>query len=209
MEFKSFAKLGTAEITVRKSRFIANAGPVFDEKEAEAFIDSVKARYLGATHNVYAYTVGTGSPLDRLSDDGEPRGTGGYPILEILYKKELKNVICTVTRYFGGTKLGAGRLLRAYGRAAAEGMDAAGTSLYAYHNLLVVRTEYEMLGRIQRELENADHIMEDASYGALVTLRAYIKSDLVPMVCGKITDLTRGSVVPEVKDGRYFPLDKD
>lgn len=205
MEFLSVAGQDSAEIMVRRSRFIASVAPAFDEEEAERFIDSIRLSYPGATHNVYAYTVGTGSPLDRLSDDGEPRGTAGYPILEIIYKRELKNVVCVVTRYFGGIKLGAGGLLRAYGRAAAEGLDKAGTARYAYYNLIAADLEYDQLGRVQRELESAGCMLADVSYGATVTLEAYVRSDLIPMICGKVKDLTRGNVVPVVREGRYFP----
>ena len=118
MEFLSPAKEASAEYIVKRSRFIGTVSPAFSESEAEAFVSSIRAKYPDATHNVYAYSVGSGTPLDRLSDDGEPRGTAGYPVLDVIHKRGLKNVVCVVTRYFGGTQLGAGGLLRAYGKTA-------------------------------------------------------------------------------------------
>ena len=124
-KYKILYKEGEAEISEKKSRFIAHIAPAQTEEEAQAFIEKIKKQYWDARHNCWAYSIGEKQPALRCSDDGEPSGTAGKPMLEVLTGQELHNVVAVVTRYFGGIKLGAGGLTRAYSQAVAEALKEA------------------------------------------------------------------------------------
>jgi uncharacterized YigZ family protein len=205
VEFLSPAREASAEYIVKRSRFVGTVSPAFSESDAEGFVASIRAKYPDATHNVYAYSVGTGTPLDRLSDDGEPKGTAGYPILDVIHKRSLKNVVCVVTRYFGGTLLGAGGLLRAYGKTANLALDEAGVLKYSHHSLMRVRVEYDQYGRLQREFEARGCIVHDVSYGEAVQVEVYARDEEVPLLSKRVTDLTAGKALLTVSEGKYIP----
>ncbi len=205
MEFLSPSRQSEAEILEKRSRFIGAASPAFSVEEAFEFISSIRAKHPDASHNVYAFSIGTGTPVDRVSDDGEPRGTAGYPILEVIHKRELRNTVCVVTRYFGGTLLGAGGLLRAYGKAANRALDEAGACKYAYHQLLRISLAYDQYGRIQRELEVWGAIIDQAEYGENVTVSAYVNGQDVDGLVARITDITAARSRIQVEDGKYIP----
>lgn len=205
MEFLSPAKQASAEYIVKRSRFIGTVSPAFTESEADSFVESVRARYPDATHNVYAYSVGLGTPIERLSDDGEPKGTAGYPILDVIHKRSLRNVVCVVTRYFGGTLLGAGGLLRAYGKTANLALDEAGALKYIYHSLMRVRVAYDQFGRLQRELENQGCVIDNVDYGEAVQISAFVKEEAVPALTKRISDLTAGRAEISVSEGKPIP----
>lgn len=205
MEFLSPAKQASAEYVVKRSRFIGTVSPAFSEAEAESFVESIRAKYPDATHNVYAYSVGLGTPIERLSDDGEPKGTAGYPILDVIHKRSLRNVVCVVTRYFGGTLLGAGGLLRAYGKTANLALDEAGALKYIYHSLMRVRVAYDQFGRLQRELENQGCVIDNVDYGEAVQVSAFVKEEAVPALTKRISDLTAGRAEISVSEGKPIP----
>ena len=205
MEFLSPAKQASAEYVVKRSRFIGTVSPAFTESEADSFVESVRAKYPDATHNVYAYSVGLGTPIERLSDDGEPKGTAGYPILDVIHKRSLRNVVCVVTRYFGGTLLGAGGLLRAYGKTANLALDEAGALKYIYHSLMRVRVAYDQFGRLQRELENQGCVIDNVDYGEAVQVSAFVKEEAVPALTKRISDLTAGRAEISVSEGKPIP----
>ncbi|HHW26780.1 MAG TPA: YigZ family protein [Firmicutes bacterium] len=205
MEFLSPAKQASAEYIVKRSKFIGTVSPAFSEAEAESFVESIRAKYPDATHNVYAYSVGLGTPIERLSDDGEPKGTAGYPILDVIHKRSLRNVVCVVTRYFGGTLLGAGGLLRAYGKTANLALDEAGALKYIYHSLMRVRVAYDQFGRLQRELENQGCVIDNVDYGEAVQISAFVKEEAVPALTKRISDLTAGRAEISVSEGKPIP----
>lgn len=205
MEFLSPAKQASAEYVVKRSRFIGTVSPAFSEAEAESFVESIRAKYPDATHNVYAYSVGLGTPIERLSDDGEPKGTAGYPILDVIHKRSLRNVVCVVTRYFGGTLLGAGGLLRAYGKTANLALDEAGALKYIYHSLMRVRVAYDQFGRLQRELENQGCVIDNVDYGEAVQISAFVKEEAVPALTKRISDLTASRAEISVSEGKPIP----
>jgi len=206
MEFLSPAKEACAEVEAKRSRFIGTAAPAFAPDEAENRIAAVRRRYPGATHNVYAYSVGTGTPLERLSDDGEPRGTAGYPVLEVIKKRGLRNVVCIVTRYFGGTLLGAGGLLRAYGRAATVALDAAGSARYVYHRILTVTVDYDQFGRVQREFEGRGIRIQDTAYAEKVAVKTWVASEDLDALVARVRDLTSGKAIAVVEEGKYIAV---
>ncbi|MGE5579084.1 MAG: YigZ family protein [Bacillota bacterium] len=204
MEFVSPAREASAEIEAKRSRFIGTAAPTFTVEEAEELVAAVRRKYPDATHNVYAYSIGTGTPTERLSDDGEPRGTAGYPVLEVIKKRGLRNVCCVVTRYFGGTLLGAGGLLRAYGKAASVALDAAGTARYLYHQIASWTLDYDQYGRVQRELEARGIRIVDTSYREQVTVRAYVTPEEVDALSSRVRDLTAGKARLSIEEGKYI-----
>jgi uncharacterized YigZ family protein len=203
-EYVSLAGPGTSELVVKRSRFIGSAAPAADPGEAEGFIAAVRANHPEASHNVFAYSVGLGNPHERLSDDGEPRGTAGYPILDTVHKRSLRNVVCVVTRYFGGTLLGAGGLLRAYGKAATDALDASGALRFVYHATVTIETTYEQLGRIQRELELLQCRILGIDYGEAVRFRAYVRVEQADAVSLRIRDLSAGRAEVQILEGEYL-----
>ncbi|MGI6632476.1 MAG: YigZ family protein [Bacillota bacterium] len=205
IEFICPKTVASAEIVAKRSRFIGYVSPAFTVEEAEAFIAEIRQMHSDARHNVWAYSVGQGTPIERLSDDGEPRGTAGYPVLEVFKKRNIRNVVCVVTRYFGGILLGAGGLLRAYGQSATAALDAAGTATYVYHNLLAATLEYDQYGRIQRELEGRGIAIAGVDYADRVALRAWVKPADLDVIQARIRDLTGGKAIVAVSDGKFLP----
>lgn len=192
---------------VKRSRFIGHVAPAFSTQEAESFIASIKRKHADAGHNVWAYSVGQGTPVERLSDDGEPKGTAGYPVLEVFKKRSVRNVVCVVTRYFGGILLGAGGLLRAYGQSAGTALDAAGTCVYTYYNLLEAALEYDQYGRVRRELEGRRIAIAGVDFAEDVRLRAWVRPVDVEAVQARICDLTSGKAALAVGEGKYLPAE--
>ena len=156
----------------KRSRFIGRVSPAFSPEEADIHCP-VKAEHPTARHNV-CLLVGPGTPIERLSDDGEPRGTAGYPVLEVFKKRGVRNIVCVVTRYFGGILLGAGGLLRAYGQAASAALEAAGVATYAYHDILTTIIGYDQYGRAQRELEGRNITIQSVDFTDKVKVTALV-----------------------------------
>lgn len=204
-DFIAPARQAQAEIVIKKSKFIGHVTPAFSAKEAEAFIESVRERHNSATHNVYAYVIGLGIPTEKASDDGEPRGTAGYPVLEVIKKRNLCNVVVVVTRYFGGILLGTGGLIRAYGRAASMALDQAGTAHYVYHKLLVVTLDYDQFGKVQREIENLGSTISDVVYDLKVTVKTYVQTDTANNLINRIRNITADKATITFKGGKYIP----
>jgi uncharacterized YigZ family protein len=197
----------SAEIEAKRSRFIGHVSPVFSVEEAEAFVARIKAQHSTARHNVWAYAVGPGTPIERLSDDGEPRGTAGYPVLEVFKKRGVRNAVCVVTRYFGGILLGAGGLLRAYGQTASAALEAAGVATCSYHDILTAILEYDQYGRVQRELEGRSIAIQSVDFAEIVKVTALVRPSDLDVIRARLRDLTSGSAVIEVHEGRYVPVE--
>lgn len=202
-EYKTILCEAQAEIIEKKSRFIATVRPVKSEDEAKLFIDEMKKKYWNATHNVFAYQVGERNELQRFSDDGEPQGTAGMPVLNVLKGEDIKNTAIVVTRYFGGTLLGTGGLVRAYGKAAKEGVLAAGIAeliLYAKYEIM---TEYTDSGKVQYEILQEGHILFDTQYSDKVVYIVLVKAKETGTFEKKMLDIFRGST-PFVKQGELY-----
>ncbi len=155
---------GEAEIVEKKSRFIAHVKPVKSENEAISYIETIKKQYWDARHNCSAFQIGDKNQIQRYNDDGEPGGTAGMPMLDVLRGKDIKDTIVVVTRYFGGTLLGTGGLVRAYSQAAKEGIKAAGLIERVLHNEIKITVDYTLSGKIQYESLNQGHIIKDTIY---------------------------------------------
>ena len=163
-EYTTILNRAEAELIEKKSRFIATVCPVKSEEEARAFIAEMKKKYWDATHNVFAYQIGERNEIQRSSDDGEPQGTAGKPVLDVLAGGDIKNTAVVVTRYFGGTLLGTGGLVRAYGRSAKLGIEEAGIAKVKHYKECSVTTDYTTSGKIQYEITKGEFILKDTVY---------------------------------------------
>lgn len=152
--YKTVRRAGEKEIVIKKSRFIGHVRPVETEDEAIAFIEEIKKKHWNATHNCSAYMIGERDEIQKQSDDGEPSGTAGKPILEVIKNQGLKNVAIVVTRYFGGIMLGAGGLIRAYTDGAVAAIEAGEAITRVLHQEVFLELEYTWLGKVENELRN-------------------------------------------------------
>lgn len=204
--YKTIYKYGEDEIIINKSRFIGYAMPIQSEEEALDFIEKIKTKHRDATHNVYAYVVGKNSNIQRFSDDGEPSGTAGVPALEVIKKEELRNVVVVVTRYFGGVKLGAGGLIRAYTRGAKIGLESGIIVDRVLHHKLKIRIDYTLYGMVENYLITNGFVIDDIIYDDAVNLYVYIKFSEVDNFIKTITDITSGDGIVEYKDEKHLPM---
>ena len=204
LEYKIVYTGGEAEIVEKKSRFIATVSPVKTEEEALAFIEATKKKYWNARHNCFAYIVGEQQELMRCSDDGEPNGTAGKPMLDVLTGAGLHQVVVVVTRYFGGTLLGTGGLVRAYSGSVQAGLSASKiiTKLHGYK--LRIQTDYTGLGKIQYILGQRGLSVLDSVYTDQVELTALIPAEELKTVRNEITEGTNGKAVMEIEEECYF-----
>ena len=161
---------GVHETEVSRSRFLCALAPAATEEEARAFIARVRAQHPGASHNCWAYVIGADAAVQKASDDGEPGGTAGVPMLQMLTRREIRYAVTVVTRYFGGTKLGAGGLARAYGGAVGQALDAVGTRVRQRYRLVTVTTDHQRAGRLESDLRNSGRAVREVTYGAEVTI---------------------------------------
>ncbi|MBZ2173643.1 YigZ family protein [Schnuerera sp. xch1] len=204
--YRTVHRYGEEEIIINKSRFIGHSMPVEKEDDALEFIDKIKSEHRDATHNVYAYVVGKNSNIQRFSDDGEPSGTGGIPVLEVIKKENLRNVVIVVTRYFGGIKLGAGGLIRAYTKGAKVGLESGTIIDKILHTRLKIRIDYTLYGMIENYLNTEGYIIDNITYDEAVNIFVYIKFLDVEYFQKTITDLTSGNVTIEYIDEEYIAM---
>lgn len=188
---------GTGEIVEKKSRFIAEVFPVDSEEDVSAQIEKIKKQYWDARHHCWAYVIGRNPGTERMSDDGEPAGTAGKPILEVIRGKGLTDVLIVVTRYFGGTLLGTGGLVRAYTQAAVEGLSHAGILRKVQGVRLRIGTDYTGLGKIQYILAQRDICIRDTVYTDRVEILAEAAADGTDILKKEITEATNGRAVIE------------
>ena len=195
------------EFIERRSRFIGKLRPVQTEEEAVAFINECKSTYWDAAHNVYAYLLREGQ-IRRYSDDGEPQGTGGVAGLEVLQREGLVDVVCVVTRYFGGILLGAGGLIRAYSHGAKLAVDAAQRRVMSPCTELAMEMGYDFYGKVSHLLPQFGACTLASDFGALVCLRVLLKDSQVEGFEKALAEQTAARVVPQVLDRRYACLEK-
>lgn len=207
--YTTIGKQAQAEIVEKRSRFIANVKPVTSEEEALAFLEEMQKTYRDATHNVYAYIVRKNN-LMRYSDDGEPGGTAGLPVLDMMRKEGICDLITVVTRYFGGTLLGTGGLVHAYSKSAKEGLKAAGLVDMILCQRLTLTCEYTLLGKLQHTLAGFPDVMqEEAVYADKVTIPLYLPAEQTEGFCHTITDTTNAQVAIECGDTLYHGKPRD
>lgn len=181
------------EFVEKRSRFIGHVAHVTTEEQARAFVQTVKKRYHDARHNCWCYVIRKDGTV-RYSDDGEPQGTAGQPMLNVFQKEQITDVVCVVTRYFGGILLGAGGLVRAYTRSAKDALDAAGVSVVRRWVELFIPCGYHLFARVQQEVERWQGVVTDTEYGAGVTIKALLPEEAAENFAAQITDITAGAV---------------
>ena len=201
--YKTVEKATEARTEVRRSLFIVSVSPAATAEDADAFVASVRAKYPDATHNCYAYIAGAENPSVRFSDDGEPGGTAGQPMLEVLKKRGLTAVAVVVTRYFGGIKLGAGGLVSAYTDSVATGIDAAGTVTMTERSLVEVRAGYQEFSRADSALIRLGAERMSADYGEDVRAVYAVKADAEARALACASEATSGAARTAVT-GRIF-----
>lgn len=195
IQYKTAAKEAQAEQIIEKSRFIAYVKPVESKEEADAFIDSIRTQHKTATHNVPAFVIGDQFQLQWASDDGEPQGTSGAPMVQMLVKEGITNVCIVVTRYFGGIKLGTGGLVRAYTSSAKLGLEAAGICEVKEMSVMKFKVDYSYLSKIQNLAQGGLFAIDDIVYEADVTLKIVSEIEDSEEVKGVFTNLTSGTAV--------------
>ncbi len=196
----------TAEYEIKKSIFYGDVAPAKDESEAIAFLEEIKEKRPGATHHVHAYRVGYPVLLERFSDDGEPSGTAGMPVLEVLRREELNNVVLVVTRFFGGTLLGAGGLVRAYAKAATLSIQTTGKVSWQIMQKLSFSVPYSNWGKVEYELHNLEYIdLKDITYGLEVSISLLCPEDKVPTFINWLKDILSGQIMLNRGSSAYYP----
>jgi uncharacterized YigZ family protein len=199
--------LGDNEIVIDRSRFIAHVNRAESEEEAQLFIQTIKKKHWDATHNCSAYLIGENNQIQKANDDGEPSGTAGVPILEVLKKKNLKDTVVVITRYFGGIKLGAGGLIRAYGKATSEGINAVGIVERKLMRITHTKADYTWLGKIENELRNSVYTLKEIHYLEQVEIETYVKESDIPNFIAWMTELTNGQT--KTIKGEVLYLEED
>lgn len=207
--YRTAAGPGRAEQTIEKSRFIASAAPVPSRMEAENFIAGIRQEFPDATHHVPAFVIGRGMELQWASDDGEPHGTSGAPILNVLVQEGLTNIVVVVTRYFGGVKLGRGGLVRAYTSSARLGLEAAGLADVRLLAVIRARTDYASFDRIRNVGLGSGARIENPEYGAEVTFDIIVDPAARDEAMKKLAALSGGRsvVVSEEERTAFVPAE--
>ncbi len=195
---------GSHEILIQKSRFITYVDRAESEEEAQAFIQSIKKKHYDATHNCSAYMIGDNDEIQKANDDGEPGGTAGVPMLEVLKKRELKNTVVVVTRYFGGIKLGAGGLIRAYSSATSEGIDAVGVVKRTLMQVVYATYDYTHHGKIENAIQTSPYKQKEANYLEQVEMGIYVESGKKEEFVEWMTNLTNGEAKFRTGDVEYL-----
>lgn len=191
-QYLTVAGCGDHEIVIEKSRFISHIARVETEDAAQAFIQEIKKKHKDATHNCSAYMIGEQNQIQKALDDGEPSGTAGVPILEVLKKKELKDTAVVVTRYFGGIKLGAGGLIRAYSKATSEGINTTGVVIRKLMRVISTTVDYTWLGKLENELRSSIYQIKEIQYLDQVNILVYVEETQKETYTAWITELTNG-----------------
>ena len=202
--YKILKEGGQGEIEEKKSRFIATLTSVESEEAAVSFIESMKKKYWDARHNCSAFVIGKRAELTRCSDDGEPSGTAGRPMLEVLLGEEVRNVAVVVTRYFGGTLLGTGGLVRAYTQAVKAGLAASRIVTMRYGIKLRIGTDYNGLGKVQYILGNRGIEIQESQYTEAVELMVLVPLEDYAAVTKELIEATAGKVVLTKEESMYY-----
>ena len=204
--YRTTFSYGEDEVMINKSRFIGYSLPVNSEEEALDFVEMIKTKHKDATHNVYAYVVGENSNIQRFNDDGEPSGTAGIPVLEVIKKEDLRNIVIVVTRYFGGIKLGGGGLIRAYTRAAKIGLDAGLVIDMTPHTNLLMNIDYTLYGRIENYLLTNDYIVDEVLFDQDVSIYISVETLTLDSFKDDMTNLSNGTIEISEIGNNHLPL---
>ncbi|WP_277585998.1 YigZ family protein [Psychrobacillus antarcticus] len=203
-DYQTIQSYGECEIIIQKSRFITYVNRAETEVDAQNFINNIKEKHKSANHNCSAYIIGEHDNIQKANDDGEPSGTAGVPMLEVLKKQGLQDTVVVVTRYFGGIKLGGGGLIRAYGKATTEGIDAAKVVDRKLHHLMKVSIEYTWLGKVENEVRNSDYPLKEINYADLVEVLVFTKADEEAVFTNWMAEMTNGQAKIELVEKEFL-----
>ncbi|SER41036.1 uncharacterized protein, YigZ family [Gracilibacillus ureilyticus] len=198
---------GCDEQIIQKSRFIGYVKRVETEEAAQQFIQEIKKKHADATHNCSAYMIGENDQIQKASDDGEPSGTAGVPILEVIKKRQLKDTAVVVTRYFGGIKLGAGGLIRAYAGTTSLAINTTGVVERKKMNQFLVTVDYTLLGKLENEIRHTEYLLDHIDYLEQVTLQIYVNSGEEDSFQQWIINMTNGTAHINQGDSKYIEID--
>jgi uncharacterized YigZ family protein len=202
-QYRTVAREGVHETEVNKSRFLCALAPAATEQQAQDFIRRIRKEHPTAAHNCFAYVIGADGGVQKASDDGEPGGTAGAPMLQMLLRRDLRYVVAVVTRYFGGVKLGAGGLIRAYGGAVGEALDALGTIARRRFRLVTVTVDHQRAGKLENDLRATGRQVRDVRYAAEVTIVLGLPEAEVDAFRAWLADSTAGTAVLELGGEAY------
>lgn len=205
-QYYTVKQQGQDEIIIKKSQFIGYVRRVETEKEAQAFIQEIKKKHHDATHNCSCYIIGEHDQIQKANDDGEPSGTAGVPMLEVLKKQNLKDTAVVVTRYFGGIKLGAGGLIRAYGSTTSQAIKTTGIVKRKLMQGFSITVDYGLLGKLENILHNSDHILESINYLENVEFIVYVETEEQEAFKEWIIDLTSDQATLALTDEKYLEI---
>ncbi|MFD4698969.1 YigZ family protein [Streptomyces niveus] len=194
-QYRTVARRGVHETEVNRSRFICALAPAATEREAQDFVAGVRREHPTASHNCFAYVIGADASVQRASDDGEPGGTAGAPMLQMLVRRDVRYVVAVVTRYYGGVKLGAGGLIRAYGGAVGEALDALGTVTRQRYRLATIIVDHHRAGKLENELRATGRAVRDVRYAEIVTIGIGLPDSDVDAFRAWLADSTAGTAV--------------
>lgn len=204
-DYKTVLENASDEFVEKRSRFIGYCKPVKTEQEAIDFINEKRSEHWNATHNVYAYSLREGN-IKRYSDDGEPSGTAGMPVLDVIVKNEIFDVVVVVTRYFGGVLLGTGGLVRAYSHGSKIAVEAAKPVIMQNCLVCEARCAYNQYGKVSSLIIGVGAAVDDTVYESDVLVKFHIKPDLLGTLNKKLAVATSGEVTVEQKDEQYFAV---
>ncbi|MFC9429629.1 YigZ family protein [Streptomyces sp. NPDC056987] len=202
-QYRTVARTGVHETEVNRSRFLCALGPAATEEEAQEFIARVRKEHPTATHHCFAYVLGADASVQRASDDGEPGGTAGAPMLQMLMRREVRYTVAVVTRYYGGVKLGAGGLIRAYGGAVGEALDALGTRIRRRFRRVTVTVDHQRAGRLENDLRAMGRAVGEVRYAEAVTIELGLPDAEVDAFRAWLADTTAGTAVLELGGEAY------
>jgi len=205
-DYHTIQGYGESEIIIQKSRFLTYVSRAETEQQAQDFINNIKEKHKSANHNCSAYIIGEHDNIQKANDDGEPSGTAGVPMLEVLKKQGLQDTVVVVTRYFGGIKLGGGGLIRAYGKATTEGIDAAKVVERKLHHLMKISIDYTWLGKVENEVRNSVYPLKEINYAELVEVMVFTKADEEETFINWMAEMTNGQAKSRTCRKRVFGI---
>lgn len=203
-DYHTIQGYGESEIVIQKSRFITYVNRAETEEQAQEFINNIKEKHKSANHNCSAYIIGEHDNIQKANDDGEPSGTAGVPMLEVLKKQGLQDTVVVVTRYFGGIKLGGGGLIRAYGKATTEGIDVAKVVERKLHHLMKVSIDYTWLGKVENEIRNSVYPLKEIIYADQVEVLVFTKANEEADFINWMAEITNGQAKIEIVEKEFL-----
>ncbi|MCX4776952.1 YigZ family protein [Streptomyces sp. NBC_01264] len=204
-QYVTVAREGVHESEINRSRFLCALAPAATEREAQEFVARIRKEHLTASHNCYAYVIGADASVQKASDDGEPGGTAGVPMLQMLTRRDIRYAVAVVTRYYGGVKLGAGGLIRAYGGVVGEALDVLGTVTRHRYRLVTVTVDHQRAGKTENDLRSTGRTVLGVRYGAAVEIEVALPEADLPAFGAWLADSTAGSATLTEGGETYAP----